>query len=201
MGSLFSRRKTRVTEQDKAVLQIKKQRDELRRFTKRTADSIDRDTATIKELAKRNQKDRALLLLKKNKCQQKLLAQADQYLTTIEGHIANIEFAQVQVLVVDSFKKSNEALKQLNDLMELDDVEKILSDAREYQEYQQEITNLIAGNLTSKDDADVEAEFERLLGANLPEIPDHEVSEPEPPIKTKKREAPLEKRIPVMATG
>lgn len=80
---------------------------------------------------------RALLLLKKNKCQQKLLVQADQYLTTIEGLIANIEFAQVQVQVVDSFKKSNEALKQLNDLMKLDDVEKILSDAREYQEYQQ----------------------------------------------------------------
>lgn len=57
MGSLFSRRKTRVTEQDKAVLQIKKQRDELKRFTKRTADSIDRGTATIKELAKRNQKE------------------------------------------------------------------------------------------------------------------------------------------------
>nr|CUU99606.1 vacuolar protein sorting associated protein 36 [Hymenolepis microstoma] len=129
---------------------------------------------------------RALLLLKKKKYQEKLLAQADQHLTTIEGLITDIEFAQVQVQVVDSLKKGNEALKQLNALMKLDDVEKILSDAQEYQEYQEEISNLIAGNLTSKDDADVEAEFEKLLKVDFPDIPNHEVPLPEPPAKNNK---------------
>lgn len=57
MGSLFSRRRTRVTEQDKAVLQLKKQRDELKRFSRRATESIGKDTATIRELAKRNQKE------------------------------------------------------------------------------------------------------------------------------------------------
>lgn len=50
MGSFFSRHKSRVTEHDKAVLQLKQQRDELKRHRRRTTDSIERDTATIKEL-------------------------------------------------------------------------------------------------------------------------------------------------------
>lgn len=80
---------------------------------------------------------RALLILKKKKFQEKLLAQAEQHMTKIEGLISDIEFAQVQLQVVESLKKGNEALRQLNALMQLDDVEKILSDAQEAQEYQE----------------------------------------------------------------
>ncbi len=53
MGSLFSRHKSRVTEQDKAVLQLKQQRDQLKRYSRRVNDSIDKDTAAIKELVAR----------------------------------------------------------------------------------------------------------------------------------------------------
>ncbi|KAM7533049.1 hypothetical protein Aperf_G00000119433 [Anoplocephala perfoliata] len=201
MGGLFSRRRTRVTEHDKAVLQLKKQRDELKRYSHRATELIDKDIATIKELANRNQKDRALLVLKKKKYQEKLLAQAEQHLTKIESLISDIEFAQVQAQVVESIKKGNEALTQLNALMKLNDVEKILSDAQEAQEYQEEVSALIAGNLTTKDDAEVEAEFQRLLEAELPEVPDHEV--PQPNASKKKKQPPVsaDKPVPVMATG
>ena len=56
MGILFSRHKSRVTEHDKAVLQLKLQRDELKRYTHRINDSIEKNVATIKELASRDQK-------------------------------------------------------------------------------------------------------------------------------------------------
>ena len=79
---------------------------------------------------------RALLLLKKKKCQEKLLEQSERNLATVEGLINDLEFAQVEVQVLDSLKKGNEALKQLNALMKLDDVEKILSDAQDAQDYQ-----------------------------------------------------------------
>ena len=57
MGHLFSRHKSRVTEHDKAVLQLKLQRDELKRYARRINASIDKDIAAIKELASRNQKE------------------------------------------------------------------------------------------------------------------------------------------------
>ncbi|KAL5965496.1 Charged multivesicular body protein 6 [Taenia solium] len=182
MGILFSRHKSRVTEHDKAVLQLKQQRDELKRYSRRINSSIEKDTATIKELVSRKQKQRALLLLKKKKYQEKLLEQSEQHLTTVESLINDLEFAQVQVQVVESLKKGNEALKKLNELMKLEDVEKILSDAQEAQDYQSELSALIAGNLTSRDDAEVEAELERLLASDiagdLPAVPDHEVPLP-----------------------
>ncbi|VDM22387.1 unnamed protein product [Hydatigera taeniaeformis] len=182
MGALFSRHKSRVTEHDKAVLQLKQQRDELKRYSRRISDSIEKDTATIKELVSRKQKQRALLLLKKKKYQEKLLEQSEHHLTTVEGLINDLEFAQVQVQVVESLKKGNEALKKLNDLMKLEDVERILSDAQEAQDYQSELSALIAGNLTSRDDAEVEAELERLLASDvagdLPAVPDHELPHP-----------------------
>ncbi|CDI97195.1 charged multivesicular body protein 6 [Echinococcus multilocularis] len=182
MGTLFSRHKSRITEHDKAVLQLKQQRDELKRYARRINGSIEKDTATIKELVSRKQKQRALLLLKKKKYQEKLLEQSEQHLTTVEGLINDLEFAQVQVQVVESLRKGNEALKKLNDLMKLEDVEKILSDAQEAQDYQSELSALIAGNLTSRDDVEVEAELERLLASDvagdLPAVPNHEVPRP-----------------------
>ncbi|KAL5104370.1 Charged multivesicular body protein 6 [Taenia crassiceps] len=182
MGVLFSRHRSRVTEHDKAVLQLKQQRDELKRYSRRINNSIQKDTATIKELVSRKQKQRALLLLKKKKYQEKLLEQSEQHLTTVEGLINDLEFAQVQVQVVESLRMGNEALKKLNDLMKLEEVERILSDAQEAQDYQSELSALIAGNLTSQDDAEVEAEFERLLASDvagdLPAVPDHDVPRP-----------------------
>lgn len=76
-------------------------------------------------------------MLKKKKYQDKLLEQLESHLVTVEGLISDVESAQIQVEVMKSLEMGNEALKQLNALMKLDDVEKILSDAQEAQEYQE----------------------------------------------------------------
>ncbi len=77
------------------------------------------------------------MLLKKKKYQEKLLEQSEQHLTKVESLISDLEFAQVEVEVLAGLKKGNDALKKLNALMQIDDVEKILSDAEEAQEYQE----------------------------------------------------------------
>ncbi|VDL96665.1 unnamed protein product [Schistocephalus solidus] len=138
MGAIFGRHhRSRVTEEDKALLQLKQQRDQLKQYKQRVNSAITRDEAAIKQLLRQQERKKALLLLKKKKYQAKLLVKADEHLTTVEGLIQDVEFAQVQVKVLDSLKKGNEALKQLNDLMKLEDVEKIMSDAQEAQAYQE----------------------------------------------------------------
>ncbi len=47
-----------------------------------------------------------------------------------------MEFAQVQVNVVNSLKQGNAALKRMNELLKLDDIEKLMEDSREAIEYQ-----------------------------------------------------------------
>ncbi|BHF81702.1 Charged multivesicular body protein 6 [Sparganum proliferum] len=184
MGAIFGRhRRSRVTEEDKALLQLKQQRDQLKQYKQRVNAAITRDDAAIRQLLRQQERKKALLLLKKKKYQEKLLVKADEHLTTVEGLIQDVEFAQVQVKVLDSLKKGNEALKQLNALMKLEDVEKIMSDAQEAQAYQEELTNLLAGGLSTSDDAEVESELEQLLAVDtdkLPEVPRTEVPKPEP---------------------
>ena len=76
-GTIFSKKKSRITEQDHAILGLKKQRDQIKKYQKR----INRDLGKEKELAKRllkeGKKDRAKLLLRKKKFLEGVLDKTD----------------------------------------------------------------------------------------------------------------------------
>ena len=76
MGNLFAKKtpKSRVTEQDKAVLQLKTQRDKLKQYQKKIQLNLEKERELAKKLLKDGKKDRALLLLKKKRAQESLLA-------------------------------------------------------------------------------------------------------------------------------
>ena len=76
MGALFSKNKpkSRVTEQDKAVLQLKTQRDKLKQYQKKIQNNLAKERELAKTLLKDGKKDRALLLLKKKRAQENMLA-------------------------------------------------------------------------------------------------------------------------------
>lgn len=56
-----------------------------------------------------------------------------------------MEWAQIEVNVVRNLEQGNEALKSLNALMNLDDIEKMLDETREAAEVQKEISDMIIG--------------------------------------------------------
>lgn len=102
MGSLFGKQKkpvSRVTEQDKAVLQLKQQRDKLKQYQKRIELNLERDRQLAKKLLDEGKRDRAKLLLKKKKYQEKLLQNTDHQLEKLEQLTHDLEFAQVEVQV------------------------------------------------------------------------------------------------------
>lgn len=43
----------------------------------------------------------------------------------------DIEFAQIEIQVVDGLKRGNEALKKVNQVLNLEDIEKLLEETRE----------------------------------------------------------------------
>ena len=106
----------------------------------------------------------------------------------------DLEFAQVQAKVVSSLRQGTDALKKMNELMKLEDIETLMEDSREAIEYQkvrfelegfglskflvQEVSNLLAGGLSDADEEDVEAELEDLIRNddlhNLPDVPQHQ---------------------------
>lgn len=105
----------------------------------------------------------------------------------------DIEFAQIELQVVEGLKRGNEALKKVHDALDIADIEKIMEETREGMEKQDEINALLSGALTEEDEAAVEAELDDILEQQLPNVPkeelpsaDTEEAEPEKGLKFKK---------------
>ena len=91
MGALLGKGKepkSRITEQDKAVLQLKKQRDTLLQYQRKIEGNLEKDRELAKRLLKEGKKDRAKLLLRKKKCQEGILGRTDGQLHNL-GKISN----------------------------------------------------------------------------------------------------------------
>lgn len=172
MGNLLGKKdagKSRITEQDKAVLGLKQQRDKLNQYKRRVEQNLEKERAVAKTLLKQGKKDKALLLLKKKRYQENLLTKCDSQVDTIQQMIDNLEFAQIELKVVEDLKAGNESLKQLHSLMSVEDVERILDETREGVEYQREIDHLLSGfsdQLTSDDEDAILTELEALTAAD-----------------------------------
>ena len=149
MGALFSKKeKSRITEQDRAILGLKKQRDQLKQYQKRIQNVLEKDRELAKKLLKEGKTDRAKLLLRKKKFQEGLLEKTDGQLDNLEKLVHDIEFAQVQKQVLDGLKDGNAALEKANAMFSIEEIEDIMADTQEAAEKQQEITNMLSGQLT-----------------------------------------------------
>ncbi|KAI1301732.1 Charged multivesicular body protein 6 [Halotydeus destructor] len=185
MGAIFGKskppKKALVTEQDRAVLQLKQQRDKIKQFQKRITQQLEKEKEIARELLKNGQKEKALSILKKKKRMETTLDRAAGQLENLEKMTQDIEFAQIEVEVVKGLQTGNEALKQLHALMSIDSIEAILDETREGVEKQREIDELLGNTFTAEDESDLLAELEELTEGlaeevKLPEVP---VEEPE----------------------
>ncbi|XP_065826772.1 charged multivesicular body protein 6-like [Oscarella lobularis] len=191
MGAFFARlfgrgddrKASRITEQDRAIFELKKQRDKLKQYQKKIVAQLERERNLAKELLKQGKKERAKLLLKKKRYQESLLDKTDKQLNNLEEMAQTLEFTQVEMRVVEGMKQGNQALEAMHKMMSLEDVEKIMDDTQDAIEYQKQIDELLGQNLSQEDEDEVLKELDQLLGVpepglKLPEAPDHEIATP-----------------------
>ncbi|XP_056645338.1 charged multivesicular body protein 6-A isoform X1 [Diorhabda sublineata] len=173
MGIIFGKKKkpTRVTEQDKAVLQLKQQRDKLKQYQKKVEFTLSTDREIAKKLLNHGQKDRAKLLLKKKRFQEQLLIKLDGQLENLEKLASDIEFSQVEIQVIEGLKTGNDALKKVNESIIIEDIERILDETKEGIDKQNEINELLSGQLTEEDEAAVEEELAAIINEEMPAVP------------------------------
>merc|ERR1711935_1299910 len=135
MGGIFSKDKksgaSRITAQDQAVLDLKRQRDKLQQYQKKIETSLEKDRELAKKLLKDGKKDRAKLLLRKKKYQEGLLTRTDGQLDNLTQLVHDLEFAQVEQEVVKGLKIGNESLKKANAMFSIDEIEQIMEDTAE----------------------------------------------------------------------
>ncbi|KAF3700106.1 Charged multivesicular body protein 6 [Channa argus] len=176
MGNVFGRksRPSRVTEQDKAILQLKQQRDKLKQYQKRITLQVEKERLLARQLLKDGRKEKALLLLKKKRYQDQLLAKTENQISNLESIVQDIEFMQIEMKVIEGLKIGNDCLKSMHEIMSIEDVERILDESQESIEYQRQIDEMLAGALTQEDEDAVLAELATITQGEdvaLPEVP------------------------------
>uniref|UniRef100_A0A098LX24 Charged multivesicular body protein 6-like protein n=1 Tax=Hypsiglena sp. JMG-2014 TaxID=1550645 RepID=A0A098LX24_9SAUR len=179
MGNLFGRkRQTRVTEQDKAVLQLKQQRDKLKQYQKKISLQLERERIFARQLLKDGKKEKAKLLLKKKRYEEQLLDKTENQISNLERMVYDIEFTQIELKVIEGLKIGNECLNKMHQVMSIEEVERIMDETQEAVEYQRQIDEILSGSFTTEDEDAILAELDAITQEqiDLPEVP----SEPLP---------------------
>ncbi|KAJ5946720.1 SNF7 family protein [Penicillium verhagenii] len=205
MGNTSSSQK--ISSQDRAILDLKNQRDKLKQYRKRITVLTDRETEIAKECLAQNDRRRALLALRRKKYQESLLDKTDGQLAQLEQLASQVEFSLVQKDVLFGLQQGTEVLQAINkDMGGIEGVERLMGETEEARAYQEEISQMLEGNLTNQDEDDVEEELEALrretqinVAPELPNAPNNILSTPEeveaevdePPKSRTKTRAPM----------
>ncbi|EPQ28056.1 uncharacterized protein PFL1_04383 [Pseudozyma flocculosa PF-1] len=175
----------KITSHDRAVLDLKLQRDRIRQYQKKIQTTLEHETELARRALATSNKPLALSALRKKKYQQSLLAKTDEQLSTLQNLVSTIEFSQIQASVVEGLRQGNTVLRQINDSMKIQDVERILQDGEEARAYQQEIDEMLQSRMTNDEEEEVQREMEALeREANgLPPLPEQEQRQQQPPVE------------------
>ncbi|ROW03667.1 hypothetical protein VMCG_05489 [Cytospora schulzeri] len=192
---------SRVTAQDKAILDLKTQRDRLHQYQRRITVLTDRETEIARQMLAQGDKKRALLALRRKKYQESLLAKTDAQLEQLEKLTANVEFALIQKDVVFGLQQGTKVLKEIHSEMGgIENVEKLMGETADAIAYQNEVSEMLGGKISNQDEDEVEDELAALEAElsepqpqSLPNVPDTELpaqkTEPErQPAKVKQKE-------------
>jgi charged multivesicular body protein 6 len=169
-------RAPKISAQDRAILDMKNQRDKLRQYQKRITVVTAREKEIAKECLAKGDKDKALLALRRKKYQESLLAKTDSQLEQLEKLTSSVEFALVQKDVVFGLQQGTSVLKQIHaEMGGLEAVEKMMGESEEARAYQQEISEALAGQMSNADEDEVEDELDamerEIEGIEMPDAP------------------------------
>ncbi|KAE9414274.1 hypothetical protein Angca_002531, partial [Angiostrongylus cantonensis] len=122
--------------------QLKTQRDKIKQFIRRKEKCMEAEREMARKLLKEGHKDRALLLLKKKRYQENTIEQTLRQLDNIDRmaipfQVHDLEFSDIQQRVVEGLREGNEALKKMNAIFDIDEIEKLMEETKEAAEYQE----------------------------------------------------------------
>lgn len=199
---------TKITFKERAILDLKVQRDKLKVYQKKLKAISDRETKIAKHHLANKDRKRALLALKKKKYQEQLLDQTDAQLLQLEQLTLQVENALMEQEFLKGLEQGNAVLKVIHNEMKIEDVEKLMQDTREAIEYQEEIEQILSEKITSQDEDEILKELDALIDQQLalPEIPIADLPVPKESesgankVETKKKEKVTEEQMePVLA--
>ncbi|KAI9261054.1 Snf7-domain-containing protein [Sporodiniella umbellata] len=154
--------KNKITQHDKAVLDLKVQRDKLKKYQKKIHTVIEKEIALAKVALSQGNKSKALLALKKKKYQEQLLEKTEQQLMNLEELTQSIEYAVVEKQVLEGLKNGNSVLNEIHKETSLEAVERLMDDTADAIAYQKEIDEMLHGLMSAEDEEEILKELDEL---------------------------------------
>ena len=158
-GPSFTTSAASLSDHDRAILELKRQKDRLHRYTLQLDSLSQREADTAKQLIRDGRKDRAKLVLQRRRYQLSMREKAEAQLLNVEQLASAIEWAAVSVKVFQALQDGNAVLQRLNAETSVEAVERLMDDTTEAVEEQQRVSEMLGGQLSEVDEAEVEAEM------------------------------------------
>ncbi|KAK1247079.1 hypothetical protein MKX08_000881 [Trichoderma sp. CBMAI-0020] len=200
-------KQSKITEQDKAILDMKIQRDRLHQYQRRITVLTNKETEIAKQLLAKGDKKRALLALRRKKYQESLLSKTDAQLEQLEKLTASVEFAQIQKDVVFGLQQGTKVLSEIHaEMGGIEHVEKLMEENAEAIAYQNEISEMLGTRITAQDEEEVEDELAALeaemsgVNQKLPTVPNAQLPVSERPTEQKQAQGSRPERQAMLAS-
>ncbi|KPA77912.1 hypothetical protein ABB37_06692 [Leptomonas pyrrhocoris] len=196
--------KSQITSSDKVRLQMKLQRDNLQAAVRKYERVASLEHEKAKELLLAGNKRKALYCLKREKAQEAQIATVTDMLNSVQHLIDTVEFAQVEGEVVAAMRDGKSELDNLNKMLNIDDIEKLMDETSESIEEANQINALLSQPLAGvPDDNELLRELEGAMGKtkaeNLPDVnvPQHLLPEVRKSAEEEGEEEKEEDKAPV----
>lgn len=164
----------KITAQDRAIFQLKQQRDKLKQYQKRISHTVERQEELAKKAVQNKEFDKAKLYLRSKKRQESTISRTYEQLDNLENLISTIEFKLIEKDVLNGLKQGNEVLRMLNTEMTVDKIDNVLDELEEHKLQVNEVLDMLGlgGALSNAEEMEVDEEFAKLeadVGISKPE--------------------------------
>ena len=151
-----------VNEKDRAMLDLKRARDKLRKYRGKLDRDCDNLSSKARDLVQSGKNDKALFILKLRKFKVKEAENVEGQLSRVLTMIETINWEDQNQMVLQALQSGTKALNKMHDEMPLDMVDSILEDNDEALQRQESISEAFKSSLDEADNAELESEFAAL---------------------------------------
>lgn len=148
---------------DQAILELRVTRNKLQKYQQQQEHTQEVELAKAKELLGKGYKDRAKAVLRQRKARERYIENAQGMIANVEDQIDKIQSAQMALQVFDNLKGATQILKQMNDLMPVEEVEALMDENAEETAKLQEVNQLLAQRMNPSDLEAADEDYDQLL--------------------------------------
>ena len=152
-----------INDKDRAMLDLKRARDKLRRFRVK----LEMDSGALeqraKDLIREKKTDKVMFVLKLKKFKMKEVENVEGQLSKVLEMIQTINWEEQNAAVIKALQSGTNALNKMHEELPLEQVESILEDNAMAVERQDSINVVLSEGLDAVDNSEVDEEYAALL--------------------------------------